>query len=70
MGLVDFDRAVTVIWGLPDWPSTMVIADGEALSEITEADAGGGVEVTGGVVGVPSGGPADDDEVAPLHCAA
>ena len=69
MGPSDFDRAVTVIRGLPDCPSAMVTDDGEALSEITEGDAGGGGEVTGGVLGVPSGGPADDDEVAP-HCAA
>ena len=69
MGPEDFDRAVTVIRGLPDCPSAIVTDDGEALSEITEAVAGGGGEVTGGVPGVPSGGPADGDEVAP-HCAA
>ena len=69
MGPEDFDRAVTVIRGLPDCPSAIVTDDGEALSEITEADAGGGGEVTGGVPGVPSGGPAEGGEVAP-HCGA
>ena len=67
-GPVATDRAVTVIRGLPDCPSTMVTDDGEAQSAM-DAVAGGGVDVAGGVVGVVSGGPAADAEVVP-HCGA
>ena len=69
MGSVDPDRALTVIRGLPDCPSTIVTDDGEALSAMARAVTGGAVEVVGGVVGTVSVGVGGGAGVA-SHCGA